>query len=89
MGRRYRFLVFLAVAIVFGVGILQSATEAEHNAEAEKMLAARMRSLTQSLSGLPKPPAFHQNIQLPELATPDDFVEIAPLNDETKKEKET
>lgn len=41
------------------------ALRAAQKLKTQRMIAQRMRSLTHSLEGMPQPPAFQQNIQLP------------------------
>lgn len=40
---------------------------ADQNSEALEMIAQRMRSLSNSLEKMPRPPAFDQKIQLPDI----------------------
>ena len=68
MGPRFRFFIFLVICYgLVGIAVLQGASDTEQNAEALEMIASRMKSLTESLNGLPEPPAFDQKIQLPEI----------------------
>lgn len=65
MALRFKFflaLVFLSAApYVFG----SNAPQTDQSGDALEMVAKRMRSLTNSLEHMPKPPAFDQKIQLP------------------------
>lgn len=71
---------------MMGIAGLQ-ASETEQNAEALEMVAARMKSLTQSLNGLPQPPSFDKKIQLPaNLLPPASKEQQVPAKDPEKKE---
>lgn len=61
----------------------QAVLKAQKNAEALQMFAARMRSLTHSLEGMPQPPAFQHKIQLPVMNSQ------AKSNQESQSYKET
>jgi hypothetical protein len=63
MAPRFKVLVFL---FCLGFASTAAAGETEQNSEALQMVAERMRSLSQSLSGLPQPPSLNQKIQLPD-----------------------
>lgn len=58
------------------------APQTDQNSEALEMIAKRMQSLTQSLGGIPDPPAFDQQIQLPGA-----FIAV-PKPSESNKENE-
>ena len=88
MGRRFSFFILAAVCFgLMGIAGLQAASDTEQNAEALEMIASRMKSLTQSLNGLPQPPAFDQKIQLPDNLLPPALKE-QPVLEKDPEEKE-
>ena len=65
MALRFKFfcliLFFTASSSIFAASEIRT----DQNSEALEMVGNRMRSLSKSLEGMPAPPAFKQEIQLP------------------------
>jgi hypothetical protein len=90
MGPRFRFFIAAVFFCVTGIPGLhaQTVTDTEQNAEALEMIASRMKSLSESLNGLPQPPSFDKKIQLPDtLLLPAPSPQTVPI-EEPEEEKE-
>ncbi len=81
MGRRFKIFFLGFGCLLFGA--FWGYAQTEQNSEALEMIVKRMKSLTQSLNGLPQPPAMDKTIQIPDTF----FLKSSPNSKDQKDSK--